>query len=78
MVHKGGSFLLERNFAIGADENGDSASSSSTPSRSVFIHGKIGGNNNAIASVPIRGRNPIEGVDEGICGSIAGVNTGCT
>ena len=76
MVYESGSFFLEGDFAVGADEDGDCPGSSGAPSWAVFINSKIGSDDDSVPSIPRWGRNPIQSVDESVCGPIARIDTG--
>ena len=59
-----------------ADEQGHCACSSGGAGRSVLIDCHVNSHNNTVTAVPGRRTDPVESVEQGVGGSIAGVDAG--
>lgn len=76
MVDEGGPLFLEGDFAVGANQDGDSSGPTGAAGGPVLVDGEVCRNNDPIAAVPVGGGDPVQGVDEGVGGPVAGVDAG--
>lgn len=65
---------LECDWGVWTDEHGNTASAASGSGVALLVQRDISGNDNRITSVPCRRFHPGDGVEEGICASVAGVD----
>lgn len=65
---------LNDNRGVRADEHGDSAGAAGGAGVTLGVQGDVTGDDDGVAAVPARGLNPVDGVEEGVCAAVAGVD----
>lgn len=65
---------LDNNRRIRADEQSNAASSASGAGVALGVQGNVTSNDDTVASVPRRGLDPVDSVEEGVGASVAGVD----
>ena len=66
--------MLSYYGSVGADEHGDSASTTSGARVALGVEGNVSGHDNGVAAVPGRRLDPVDGVEEGIGAAVARVH----
>lgn len=76
MVDESGSFLVEGDLTVRPDQHGHCARAPSASGRPILVYREVGGDDNAVSTVPVGGGYPVESVDEGVSGAVARINAG--
>jgi hypothetical protein len=60
--------------SVGADEHGDTAGSTGRASIALLVERDVAGDNNGVTTVPRRGLDPVDAVEQGVGAAVAGID----
>lgn len=65
---------LEHNRGVGADQHGDTASTTGRASSTLGVQGNVTANNDGISAIPSRGLEPVDAVENSVGATVASID----